>query len=391
MIVMEEASMARSADSVVVLIGCAMLALTLLDILVTTLHPSAESPLSPRVYRFTWRAVGWVARRLPGRARQRLLAWLLPGSIAGLLLLWVLLLLVGFALIYVPGMRHAGAFHVERGRLGWPDAFYFSGVCLTSMGFGDIVPEWGWLRAAAVAEGLCSPLVVGVAVAYVLAVYPVLPHARTLAITLNEETDGRVDAVPMVRRYLSVGAAEALAARCRELATSISALSDAHTTHPVLFYAHPKHAEQSFLRVLLVTQHLVALLRYALPRDSNPNLVRDPRVIGLEETLIVALRTMGASLHLHVQPEEPQREMVQDLGHAHGELLERLRAIQLGNGTSPSAALRRGYIRFRLVTDPYIHAYWANSGYNADDVWGDHPPLRGTTAPLPHGDEEEYV
>jgi hypothetical protein len=373
----------------IALAACALLTLTLLDILVTTLHPSAESPLSPRVYRITWRAVGWVARRLPRRARQRLLAWLLPASIAGLLLLWVLLLLLGFALLYVPGTVHAGAFRADGVHLNWPDAFYFSGVCLTSLGFGDIVPQWGWLRAAAVAEGLCTPLVVGVAIAYVLAVYPVLPLARTLAITLNEETGGRVDAVPMVQRYLSVGASETLAARCRELATQISTLSEAHTTHPVLFYSHPHHAEQSFLRVLLVTQRLVALLRYGLPPDAYHNLVRDPRVIGLEETLIGALRTMGSSLHLHVQPWENRPGILQDLGRDHDDLLARLREVGLVADVTPSARLRRGYVRFRLVTDPYVYGYWANSGYDADDVWGDHPPLRGSTAPLPRDDDDD--
>jgi len=44
---------------------------------------------------------------------------------------------------------------------------------------------------------------------------------------------------------------------------------------------------------------------------------------------------------------------------------------------------REVYVRYRLATDPYIAAYAANSGYAAEDLWGAHPPLRGTTAPLP--------
>jgi hypothetical protein len=35
-----------------------------------------------------------------------------------------------------------------------------------------------------------------------------------------------------------------------------------------------------------------------------------------------------------------------------------------------------------LVTDPYIAAYWANAGYSKDELFGDHKPLRGLTAPL---------
>jgi hypothetical protein len=231
--------------------------------------------------------------------------------------------------------------------------------------------------------------VVAVAVTYVLAVYPMLPIARTLAITLNEETDGRIEAVPMIQRYLAVGSAEALAARCRELATQISTLTEAHTSHPVLFYAHPRQVEYSFLRTLLVTQRLVALLRYALSPVAYPDLVRDPRVIGLEETLITALRMMGSSLHLHVQAWEGRQEVLHDLGHDYDRLLEQLLSARLLPEDAVSARLRRGYIRFRLVTDPYIYAYWANSGYVAEAVWGDHPPLRGTTAPLPSDQDED--
>jgi len=49
---------------------------------------------------------------------------------------------------------------------------------------------------------------------------------------------------------------------------------------------------------------------------------------------------------------------------------------------------REAYVRYRLVTDPYIAAYTTNSGYPAAELWGAHPPLRGTTAPLPLTDAD---
>lgn len=117
--------------------GVVVLAAVLLDILVTSLHPSIESPLSGRFYRILWRVVGTLARHLPARLRRRLLGWMLPASIAGLLITWLVLLLCGFALLYMPGMGTSGAFHSAE-PLGWADALYFSGSCLTSIGFGDI-------------------------------------------------------------------------------------------------------------------------------------------------------------------------------------------------------------------------------------------------------------
>jgi hypothetical protein len=368
------------------LLGTVVLVVTLLDILTTVFHPTAQSPVSARVSRAVWYLVERLSRALPYRGRRWLLSWTLPVAVAGLLLLWLLALLVGFALLYAPSMGQAGAFSSTVGRLHWSDAFYLSGLCLTSIGFGDIVPRDGLLRAIAVGEGLCGLLVVGVSVTYVLTVFPILPVLRVLATTLNEETDGQVGAVPMVRRYLAVDSADALTQRCRELATQLVVLAEAHTTHPVLFYAHPKRAEYSFPRVLLVLQGLIALLRYGVRHTDFLTLVRDPRVVGLEETFIAVLRQLGGSLHLQLRVDpDPARERA--LAEAHARMLETLRQAGLYRDEPATRQERRAYIRFRLLTDPYIDAYLANTGYTPEDLRGDHPPLRGTTAPL--ADEQE--
>jgi|GEM_PF-968819 len=373
----------------VLALGCLVLAVTLVDILITVLHPSTESPLAGRLPQLLRLLAGLTQPLLPRAGRGRPLGWILPLSITGLLGLWLALLILGFGLLYLPEIGDPGSFRWSGSTLGPGDAFYFSGVCLTSIGFGDIVPRSGWLRATAVAEGLSGLLVLGVAVTYVLSVYPVLPIARVLASTLNEETGGEVDAVPMVRRYLAADSAEALAARCRELATEIAMLTEAHTSHPVLFYAHPRHVERSFLRVLLVTQRLVAVLRYGLRVADYPTLARDPRVAGLEETLIGVLRSMGASLHLDVQgvTESSLDAARERLRREYASLMERLDAAGLHQAAPIVPQDRAAFVRFRMVTDPYILAYWQNSGYRSDDVWGDHPPFRGTTAPLPEDDD----
>jgi len=372
-----------------ILLGCVCVGAAVLDVLLTALHPTARSPVSSRFHRFVWTVIRRVANLLPDPLSRRLLSWTLPLSIAGLVLSWLFWLLVGFALIYAPSMGNPGAFHFAGQRLGWGDAFYFSGVCLTSVGFGDIVPLHGLLRVLAVCEGLSGLVIVGVAITYILAVFPMLPLSNILAITLNEETNGQVDAVPLVQRYLAADAAEPLAQRCREIANMLMVLAEAHETHPVLFYAHPARPERSFLRVLIVTQHLVALLRYGLRRADYPTLVQDPRVVGLEETLILVLRGLGASLHLHVQPPPADAEATEQLRREYDSLVAKLRTVGLRKDGLIAHGDWQAFVRFRLVTDPYVEAYGANSGYTHEELWGAHPPLRGTTAPIPLLEEDE--
>jgi len=369
------------------LLGGLLLLLVLLDVLTTVFHPEAHGPLSARFNRTVWRLVERLSRALPPRGRRWLLSWTLPVAVAGLVLLWLLALLVGFALLYAPSMERAGAFGSAVGRLHWPDAFYLSGLCLTSIGFGDIVPRDDPLRALTICEGLCGLLLVGVTITYVLTVFPILPVLRVLASTLNEETDGQAGAVPMVRRYLAVDSAEALTQRCRELATQLMMLAEAHTSHPVLFYAHPKRVEQSFPRVLIVLQGLIALLRYGVRQADLPDLVRDPRVVGLEETFIAVLRQLGGSLHLQVRTDPDPSEERAAAG-ALTAMLEGLRQARLYPDEPATRAERRAYIRFRLLTDPYIDAYLANTGYTDEELRGDRPPPRGATAPMPDEDEE---
>jgi hypothetical protein len=380
--------MADWAATAVVLLGCLILLTTLLDILTTAFHPAAQSALTAYVNRSIYYLIEHFSRYLAPRGRRWLFSWTLPVTVAGLLIFWLSALLVGFALIYAPSMGRHGAFNSASGRLTWTDAFYYSGLCLTSIGLGDIVPREGFLRAATVGEGLCGLLVVGVTVTYLLAVFPVLPMMRVLATTLNEETDGQVGAVPMVLRYLAADSAEALAARCRELATQLMILAEAHSTHPVLFYAHPKRAEQSFLRVLAVTQRLILLLRYGVRHAEFRTLVRDPRVVGLEESYITVLHQLGNSLHLQVQARLAD-DTEGKLNEEYAEMLAILQSAGLRGEDHPTARERRAYSRFRLITDPYIAAYWANTGYSEIELFGDHVPLRGPTASLLEDEFEE--
>jgi hypothetical protein len=373
-------AMATLGSLLVTLSGFILLVIILLDILTTTFHPSTQGWLTERLNRAVCMTVITCSNALPARRRSALLSWTLPISMSSLLLFWLLLILAGFALVYAPGMSDPRAFK-GAGRLGWSDALYLSGQCITSIGFGDVVPLDGLYRAVSVGEGMIGLLVVGVIIAYALQVFPVLPGLRVLAATLNEETEGEPTALPMVRRYLATDSAETLAARCRELATDLRNVTEAHSMHPVLFYAHPKRPELSFLRVLIVSQQLILVLRSGLVRADYRILVRDPRVVGLEETFIEVLRRLGASMHLRVV-DTFATDGNPELDAAFDTLVGTLRQVGLRSEAPPTPRERREYVRFRLVTDRYIRAYWANTAYSQDELWGSYPPLRGATAPM---------
>ena len=118
------------------LAGGVLIGLTMFDIVATVLHPQAQSPISNRGQRLGWQVLRLVARRFRSpRLRHALLGWGLPLLVAGLIALWVLSLVVGFALIYYPWLGDPAYFAIPieaRGSL--LEGLYFSWPSLSTGG-----------------------------------------------------------------------------------------------------------------------------------------------------------------------------------------------------------------------------------------------------------------
>ena len=400
---------------VCILSGLLIVALVQLDILTTVLHPEVESWLSTHFQQIIWRVLTRVERIVPHRNGVNVvLNWALPLMIAGLISLWLILLVVGFALIYYPWIGNEAAFVLPNPvNRTFVTALYYSGVTLATVGYGDIQPLAWPLRILAVVQAILGVATLSLGIAYVLAVYPALSRKRTFAAALDAEVAGQAHGLPMVRRYLTEQQqwSADLATRLRELALELLALTEVHETHPVLYYAHPRRVQHSFLRILVTAQSLAGLLRYGLSPDRHPEIVRNPQLLLLEQALHYSLRRLSASLHVSVvnpdiaavehqlvaehrqvcrsleqlglvsacaTPAQPVPVLVetdiatnrpagqQDLsaplsGGARtyeGEPLSLDPALDF-TAASPVEA----YIVFRLETDPYLAAYAAACGY----------------------------
>ena len=371
-------------------LGVAILLLTYLDIWATILHPGLESPLSNRFHRATWRVLRLIARRLP--RSQHLLHAALPLLIAGLISLWLLLMLIGYALIYYPWLGDAAAFDTPPDHSGTLfDALYVSGATLFTLGYGDITPLTTPLRTVVLIEAGSGMATISLAVAYVLAVYPTLSRLQIRATALDAEVAGQVSGIPLLRRYLvHEGRWNGdLDDRLRELALELLELAENHEAHPILYYNHPPRVQQSILRMLLTVQQLIGLLRYSLSPERHPELVRNPQVLLLEQSFGYSLRRLSSSLHTSLT--EPRRDAaaqgdysdafarncgeLEQLGltsaRQHNEhpvpVLARARVGMgdddeaiIGDASTPDPALDRGsqspldaFMAFRLATDPH--------------------------------------
>jgi voltage-gated potassium channel Kch len=349
--------------------GVALVFTGLFDMAVTVLHAQAESPISNRLNRALWRAITAGAAALPRRGRDRVLAWGLPVMVGSTIAFWAFCSTLGFALLYLPGIHDPA--HFARGdaasAVPLADALYFSGVTFVTLGYGDFVPAAASTRLLAVLEGALGLLTISLSVTYLLSVYPAIGRKIALAAALNQETAGRADGVALAARYVSGAGVDALGERLRWLNGELLYLGQAHASYPLLFYARPRVAHESFVRILAMTQGVVATLRYGLDPVTCPDVVRDPRLAILEEGLLETMHGLDRSYHLGT-PDD--RVDAAPIAADFAALTEGLRSHGLTPVAPDDPTAVEAYARFRAATDPYVSAYAKNLGYAIDEVYG---------------------
>ena len=110
-------------------------------------------------------------------------------------LVWGVLVVVGFLLVYWPHLP--GAFVFGSGldpqeRAAALDALYLSLVTVATLGFGDIVPQAGWLRVVTPLQALVGFALLTAAVSWVLQIYSALGRRRALAVHLTTLERARI-------------------------------------------------------------------------------------------------------------------------------------------------------------------------------------------------------
>jgi hypothetical protein len=128
----------------------------------------------------------WIGRTLYDGFKRfpHLLPLAGPLTLMSVIAGWVAGLMFGFALVYFPA--YPAAFRTSTGAvppasLPFLSAVYFSFETLTTLGYGDIVPETSLVRFVANAEGLVGFGLLTASVSSIVLLYPALSRMRLLA------------------------------------------------------------------------------------------------------------------------------------------------------------------------------------------------------------------
>lgn len=264
--------------------GVGFLAVVGVDIFLTVLHHwRGSGPVADRVARWMWVAAQALAPHVPARSRRGMLGLVGPLLIPVTLCLWAGMIILGFALLYLPWMP--GGF--SAGEVPAPatlgDALYFSGVSFFTLGYGDIVPVTRWMRVLGVVQAGAGFALVSLAISYFTAVYRSFSTQRTLAESLHAQT-GNDGAVGLLVRYLGHGAnATEVVGVVAKLREGLAQVHSAYGDYPILLYFLPERPTDTLLRMVFVAYDMVFLLDTAIDADRSPRLARLGERSGLED------------------------------------------------------------------------------------------------------------
>jgi len=241
--------------------GLFLIATVLWDAFETVVLPRTVSRrlrLARVYFRATWHLWARVAQTFQSEnRRERFLAIYGPVSVLGLLVVWAIGLIFGFAaLLWSAGSN----LQVAERAAGFGDDLYMSGTTLVTLGLGDVHPIGTIARTLTVVEAGMGFGFLAVVIAY----FPVLYQSfsrREVRLTLLDAWAGSPPAAAEVlRRLAAAGELNALEPFLKDWEYWCSELLESHISYPVVAFFRSQHQRQSWVSALTTILDLSALV-----------------------------------------------------------------------------------------------------------------------------------
>ncbi len=355
--------------------GAGVLLLVVYDIYATILHARARSgPIAEIQSRIVWRVCRFVAFKLSRTRRHRLLNAVGPLLLPLLIITLIILLIAGFALIYLPRMpAHFVVNPASASASSVVEAIYFSGVTLTTVGYGDIAPRALDVRFIALVEAASGFALISLAVTYLITVYRALERKRAVALSFYHQAEEGANVAGFIAHHFVAGKFYGLDATLRAASRDLQELLESHIEHPVIHYFHPVQVYKSLPRVLFLTLETCAVIRSCLDAEEYASVHDHPEVRTLEATVRHVLDELVRSLYLERRTrhrveskfDESKRWRVR-----YRQTVRQLNSAGIKTRVDPNVGLEE-YRARREEWEAQLHRFATYLGYDWDEVTGD--------------------
>ncbi|MEW9854326.1 potassium channel family protein [Novosphingobium sp. M1R2S20] len=346
-------------DIVLVLAGAALILISIADVFLAVLYARiGVGLLTPRLYRATWLLLRAIARRRGPQGRKLLLSYAGPIMIVETVMVWSLLLQLGFALIYWPALGEGIQASSGPTPTDFGTAVYFSGFSFTTLGTGDIVPQSTMYRMLMILQAWIGFSVLTLTLTYLMSVYSAVVRRNTLAQTLHHLTGGTGEPVRLLAGML-LGGSEGAKGQLVPIGSQVLNLLESHHSYPILHYFRMRDDRYALTRVAYITLETATLIRTALSSDFH-TLKHSSALYLFWGSGCDLLQQVGSSFLDRTQDESAEREDVRSFGAA----LTRLRQA----GIDVSEAQLAKYRVDRQEWFPTLAAFAELMAYNLDEI-----------------------
>jgi hypothetical protein len=243
----------------------------------TVLWDAFETIILPRsiVRRFrlarTWVRAMWlpwrlIAGRMRPAPRERFLAIFGPIALLGLIALWAICLIIGFA-----ALQWAAGSHLEP--IGASPRFredlYMSGTTFTTLGLGDLHPVGGFARVLTVAEAATGFAFLAVVVAYLPVLYQSFSRREAQLTILDAWAGSPPAAAEVLQRLAARSELSMLGGFLKDWEFWCSDLLESHLSYPTVAFFRSQHQKQSWVSALACLLDLSALIEVGI--DGIPS------------------------------------------------------------------------------------------------------------------------
>lgn len=350
-------------------LGALVIGIILVDVYLTVLYARSRTGFVARfVIRGGWNVLRRISRLLP-RRRDRFLSHGGPVLLMSVVIVWVTMLLTGFALIYLPALG-MGIRSLHPIQHDFATAFYYSGFNFTTLGVGDLYPSTDLYRILTVLEAGVGFGMFTLTLTYFMSVYAALVRRNRFALDLHHKSGGGGNPADLVARLGPRDDFVGTRAEMHSMMLAVLDLLESHHSYPVLHYFRFERTCYAVARVTYLCLGAATLLRCALDPARHGALMESVSVKGLGESAIHLLHETaedflprgGSRLPQEVSPEleagwraQFERELL---------ILERA-----GISTAPDRhAAADEYVELRAQWDRTVRAFASYLEYEWEEI-----------------------
>jgi hypothetical protein len=286
-------------QAVWIILGVVVLAGTLVDavdtLISTRIRSSGRWPTDLFI-RFTWAPLWRLAPTIKKESRREAaLSIYGPALILGLLVMWVLGQILGWALIW-RGLRVDFGDRIH----SFGDAAYYSGVVFGTVGFGDVVPVEGVSRFLTIVEAFSGLATMGLVIGFLPSLYSSYQAREKKLLLLDDLTDHRVTPMSLVVSIVGPDRDKARLDRFfDEWADWTAEVFESHGSFPMLMFFRSKYRGQSWVTGLgVVTDAAIAAIA-SFPQTDQSSALR------LYRQSVRTFTELGRRFGLDPEPYEP--------------------------------------------------------------------------------------